>query len=95
MGELSGDERGESEALFLAGGMALNEKKNGLRVRREAVFRCLTNLSIVTGAVSIAFIVFIALVMSNAGYILSASLSVSLAILYLAYRIVTESVREV
>jgi len=68
--------------------MELNEKP--VRVRRESVFRCLTNLSIITGAVSIAFIVFIALVMSGVEQLTSAFASLSLAVLYLVYRAVTE-----
>ncbi len=44
----------------------------------------------ITGAISIAFIVSIALYFSGVGWFASVAISVSIAILYLVYRALTE-----
>lgn len=63
-----------------------------IRVKRESIFKCMRNLSIVTGFLSIIFILFIALVLSNVGYMLSVLISLSVAVVYLIYRITTENI---
>jgi|GEM_PF-2946138 len=67
-------------------GELIDDEKGEAEAKRTSLFSCLRNLSIVTSAISIAFIGFLALWYSGYGYYSFAS--IFLAIIYLIYRAV-------
>ncbi len=65
-------------------GELIDDERGEAEANRNSIMSCLRNLSIVTSAISIAFIGFLALWFSGYGYYSFAS--VFLAIIYLIYR---------
>lgn len=60
-------------------------------IKRESIFKCLINLSIIAGTISIVFVVSMALILAKVGYIKSIAISAVTGAVYFIYRVVTET----
>ncbi len=76
--------KGERLRLF-TGGVFLRE------VRRESIFKCMVNLSILAGTISIVFILSMALILAKLSYVESIAISAVTGAVYLVYRVITET----